>query len=102
MTTFVVLAAGGALTWLLRVALIAFMPTTTVGARIAAALRYAPPAAFATLAVMSLTAAADNTDYHVWPYAVGAAVTAITARFVRNLAVPLLAGAAVVTLLTIR
>ena len=51
---------------------------------------------------MSLTAAAHNTGYRVLPYAVGAAVTATTARFVRNLAVPLLAGAAAVTLLTIR
>src|SRR4051812_38948065 len=102
MTAFAALAAGGAVTWLLRVALIAFLPRTAVGAQIAAGLRYAPPAAFATLAVMSLTAAAHNTGRSVWPYATGAAITFITARFVRNLAVPLLAGAAAVTLLAVR
>src|SRR3954469_4351562 len=98
MMAFAALAAGGAVTWLLRVALIAFLPTTAVGARIAAGLRYAPPAAFATLAVLSLTAAADHTGRSVWAYATGAVITAVTARFVRTLAVPLLAGAAAVTL----
>lgn len=104
MTTFAVLTAGGAVTWLLRTALIVFIPSTVVADRLAAALRHAAPAAFASLAVTSLTAASRETGDAIWRYAVGAAVTAATARsarFGRNVAVPLLAGAATVTVLTI-
>jgi branched-subunit amino acid transport protein len=101
MTTFAVLAAGGAITWLLRATLIVFTPSSAVANRLGAALRYAPPAAFATLAVTSLTAAAHDTGHSIWRYAAAAAVTAVTARFTRNLAVPLAAGAAAITVLTI-
>lgn len=101
MTTFIVLAAGGALTWLLRAALIVFTPSTAVADRMATALRYASPAAFASLAMTSLTTAAHDTGHGVWRYAAAVAVTAVTARFARNLAVPLLTAAAAVTVLTI-
>ena len=100
MTTFAVLAAGGAVTWLLRAALIVFVASTGFADRIAAALRYAAPAAFASLAVTSLTAASHDTGDALWRYAIAAAVTAAAARLGRNLAVPLLAGAATVTVLT--
>jgi branched-subunit amino acid transport protein len=99
-STFVVLAAAGAVTWPLRGALIVFVASTDIGDRIAAALRYAPPAAFAAVAVSSLIVASQDTGDALWRYAVAAGVTAMTARPGRNVAGPLLAGAATVTLLT--
>ena len=102
MRTFVVLAAAGATTWILRAALIVFMPSTATAQRISTALRYAAPAAFAALAATALTTAADDTGREIWPFAVAAVVTVLTARPGRNLALPLLAGAVTVSLLTIR
>ena len=100
MSTLAVLAAAGALTWLLRASLIVSTPSTSAAERIARALRYAAPAALAVLAVTSLTGAARDTGDAVWRYAIAAAVAAATARPGRNLALPLLAGAATITVLT--
>ena len=102
MSTFAVLAAAGAITWMLRAALIVFMPSTVAAQRISAALRYAAPAAFAALTVTALNTAAHDTRHALWPFAVAAVVTVLTARPGRNLAVPLLAGAMTVSVLTLR
>lgn len=88
------MAAAGAVTWLLRAALIVFVPATAVTARVAAMLRYAAPAAFASLAVPTVTAAADDTGGGRWAFAVATVVAALVAYRSRNLMLTIAVGTA--------
>lgn len=100
MKPFLALAAGGAVSWLLRAALIV-LPSTHMTNRVGDRLRHIGPAAFSALGVTALTSAAHTSHAAWWPFALAAVTTTVTARLKRNLVLALAAGAAI-TLLTTR
>jgi branched-subunit amino acid transport protein len=101
MTTLVVMASAGLLTWLLRATFIVLVPSKSAAARVAAVLRYGAPAAFASIVAVSVTSAANRTDDALWRYGLAIVITAAAAYRLRNLAVSIAIGAGAITLLTL-
>ena len=99
MRTVAVLAAGGLVSWLLRVAFIVFVPAAWGPDRLGGVLRYAAPSAFAALvaAAVSSTATGDGA-LAGWRIVVAAAVTLLVARRWPHLLLALMTGAATATL----
>lgn len=101
MRTVAILAAGGLVSWLLRVAFIALAPAGDPPAAVARGLRHAAPAAFAALIAVSVSDAARSSgDLRGWPVLAATAVTALVARRTRRVALTLLAGVLAITALT--
>ena len=96
-----VFLAGGFVSWLLRVAFIALVPSGHPPAVIVRLLRYAAPAAFASLVAASVhTASTGAGPLAGWPVVVATAITLFVAWRWRHVLLTLAAGAVAVTLLT--
>jgi branched-subunit amino acid transport protein len=97
MTLLAVFVVGALLSWACRAMFVVLLPPGAVAVRFARGLRYAAPAAFASIVASS---AAARPSYGGWQFAVAAAVAGLAAWRWRNLAVPVIAGAAAMALLS--
>lgn len=98
MTLLVVFLIGAVLSWMCRAMFVVLLPAEGLATRLTSVLRYAAPAAFASIVASS---AAAQPDFGGWRFAVAAAVTAVIAWRARNLAVTTIGGAAAMALLTL-
>ena len=101
MRTVAILAAGGFVTWLLRVAFIALAPAGHPPRLVSRGLRYAAPAAFAALVAVSVSDTANSPGpLSGWTVLAATAFTGLVAWRTRNVPLTLLAGVVAVTALT--
>lgn len=101
MRTFAVMAAAGGVTWVLRATLIVLVPSTDLTSRFGAMLRYAAPAALASLTATTMTTVVHQNSDSWWSFAVATALAAIVGLRTRNITLTLASGMAAITLLTL-
>jgi branched-subunit amino acid transport protein len=98
MTGVGLMAAAGALTWVLRAAFTTLMPARHLPSSVLGTLRYAAPAAFASLLATALAAGPTAT---VWKPLLAAGVAALVAWRLRNLMATVGAGAVAISVLSL-
>lgn len=102
MTIVAIFVVGGLASWLLRVAFIALVPSGHPPAAVVRLLRYAAPAAFASLVAAAVdTASTGDGPLAGWPVVVAAVITLFVAWRSRHVLLTLVTGAASVTVLTL-
>jgi branched-subunit amino acid transport protein len=97
MTLLVVFLIGAVLSWACRAMFVVLLPAGPLAMRVTSGLRYAAPAAFASIVASS---AAAQPHWGGWRFAVAALVAALIGWRFRNLAITTIGGAAAMALLT--
>lgn len=101
MSTVALFAAAGGLSWVLRAAFITLVPARRLPAYVVSVLRYAGPAAFASLLASALTGGSAAASAHLWQLIVATAVAGLVAWRLRSLMATVLSGAGAITILVL-